>query len=382
MAEASGNLEFERAARLRDDLGALRRAMEKQAVVLGDGTDADVVAFAHDELRGRRPGLPRPRRPGPRPARLDRRQGQRRSSSASWSSSSCCRSTAASEDARRDVPREVLVPELPEDAEALAELLSELRGSRVSLRVPQRGDKRALMETVERNAKEALRAVQAAPGQRPDRPLAGAGGAAGGARPARRPACGSSASTSATCRAPTWWPAWWCSRTAWPARASTGGSPSQSGTDDTDCDRRGDPAPVRPPPAGARPPSGRGAPDWQSGAEAKAGRAVRLPAATWWWSTAAPRRSRPRRPSLAELGITDVTLVRAGQAAGGGVAARRGLPGDPAAHLRGAVPAAAGPRRGAPVRDHLPPAEAVQVDDRVRAGRRPRARRRPGARRC
>src|SRR2546428_7838385 len=50
MTEASEELEFERAARLRDDLGALRRAMEKQAVVLGDGTDADVVAFAHDEL--------------------------------------------------------------------------------------------------------------------------------------------------------------------------------------------------------------------------------------------------------------------------------------------------------------------------------------------
>ena len=50
MADASEELEFERAARLRDDLGALRRAMEKQAVVLGDGTDADVVAFAEDEL--------------------------------------------------------------------------------------------------------------------------------------------------------------------------------------------------------------------------------------------------------------------------------------------------------------------------------------------
>src|SRR5919205_1292318 len=50
MAQASADLEFERAARLRDDLDALRRAMEKQAVVLGDGTDADVVAFAQDEL--------------------------------------------------------------------------------------------------------------------------------------------------------------------------------------------------------------------------------------------------------------------------------------------------------------------------------------------
>src|SRR6476646_1296990 len=46
MTAAAQNLEYEKAARLRDDLGALTRAMEKQAVVLGDGTDADVVAFA------------------------------------------------------------------------------------------------------------------------------------------------------------------------------------------------------------------------------------------------------------------------------------------------------------------------------------------------
>ena len=54
------------------------------------------------------------------------------------------------------MPRELLVPELPADADALAEWLSSHRGSRVSLRVPQRGDKRSLMETVERNAKDAL----------------------------------------------------------------------------------------------------------------------------------------------------------------------------------------------------------------------------------
>src|SRR6201990_2670516 len=50
MAAAAASREYERAARLRDDLGALNRAMEKQAVVLGNGTDADVVAFAQDEL--------------------------------------------------------------------------------------------------------------------------------------------------------------------------------------------------------------------------------------------------------------------------------------------------------------------------------------------
>jgi excinuclease ABC subunit C len=54
------------------------------------------------------------------------------------------------------VPREILVPELPPDVDALAEWLCGLRGSRVQVRVPQRGDKRALAETVERNAKEAF----------------------------------------------------------------------------------------------------------------------------------------------------------------------------------------------------------------------------------
>ncbi len=50
MNAAAEDLDFERAARLRDNIGAMRRAMEKQAVVFGDGTDADVVAFADDEL--------------------------------------------------------------------------------------------------------------------------------------------------------------------------------------------------------------------------------------------------------------------------------------------------------------------------------------------
>ncbi|HEX5919630.1 MAG TPA: excinuclease ABC subunit UvrC, partial [Nocardioides sp.] len=50
MYAASEALDFEKAARLRDDLGALTKALEKQAVVLGDGTDADVIALAEDPL--------------------------------------------------------------------------------------------------------------------------------------------------------------------------------------------------------------------------------------------------------------------------------------------------------------------------------------------
>jgi excinuclease ABC subunit C len=62
----------------------------------------------------------------------------------------------AADDAGQPVPREILVPELPPEVDALAEWLCGLRGSRVSIRVPRRGDKRALAETVERNAKEAF----------------------------------------------------------------------------------------------------------------------------------------------------------------------------------------------------------------------------------
>ncbi|ALG15331.1 excinuclease ABC subunit UvrC [Kibdelosporangium phytohabitans] len=166
MQEAAAELEFERAARLRDDLGALKRAMEKQAVVLGDGADADVVAFAQDDLeaavqvfhvrggrvRGQRGWvIEKPESTGTA-GLVDQFLSQFYGDQASSDEPV----DASAESVETAVPREVLVPELPDDAPAIAEWLSALRGSRVQLRVPQRGDKRALMETVERNAKEAF----------------------------------------------------------------------------------------------------------------------------------------------------------------------------------------------------------------------------------
>jgi excinuclease ABC subunit C len=158
MRAASDELEFERAARLRDDLAALRRAMEKQTVVFSDGTDADVVAFAEDQLEAAvqvfhvRAGRVR----GQRGWVVEKTEELTTGDLVHQFCTQVYGSEAELEGREADLPREVLVPELPPDAEVLADWLSDLRGARVSLRVPQRGDKKTLMETVARNASQAL----------------------------------------------------------------------------------------------------------------------------------------------------------------------------------------------------------------------------------
>jgi excinuclease ABC subunit C len=156
MKQASGEEEYERAARLRDDIKALDRALEKQAVVLGDGTDCDVIALAEDPLEAAVQIFY---------VRGGRIRGQR-----GWVLEKVEETTAATlvehflgqfygEGTPADnngIPREVLVPELPPDAEAMTQWLGDRRGGPVHLRVPQRGDKKTLAETVARNAKEAL----------------------------------------------------------------------------------------------------------------------------------------------------------------------------------------------------------------------------------
>jgi len=219
MKAAAASLDFEKAARLRDDAAALRKVIEGNAVVLPDATDADVFALVRDELeaavqvfhvrggrvRGQRgwvvdliddagdaelierlleqvyaslidpadagavhhsgaptssgtttsvgvgdraPSSPQPRS-GPNGSNGD--ASRRRGESAATSVDDVAHTATTA------VPKEILVPELPSNAATVRAWLSGLRGAKVDLRVPQRGDKAALMDTVRKNAQEALR---------------------------------------------------------------------------------------------------------------------------------------------------------------------------------------------------------------------------------
>ncbi|KQM15057.1 excinuclease ABC subunit C [Plantibacter sp. Leaf171] len=153
MKAAAARQDYESAAVYRDQLQALDQVLAKSAVVLRDAVDADLFGIDHDELAASvqqfivRGGRIR----GVRSWTVDKELDM---STAELVDSVVQRVYAAANGP--DVPREVLVPELPDDAASLEDWLAERRGSKVAVRVAQRGEKATLMETAVVNAKQAL----------------------------------------------------------------------------------------------------------------------------------------------------------------------------------------------------------------------------------
>jgi excinuclease ABC subunit C len=152
MTAEAKSLNFEAAARIRDQLTAVRKALEKQVMVSSRPEDFDAIHYFDDELEAAFQAF------FVRRGRVVGRKG--------WVADKVEDLDAAAlvgrfllelaMDRSDDLPREILVPVEPEDRETLEELLSELRGARVTIRVPQRGEKRVFLESVRDNASEAF----------------------------------------------------------------------------------------------------------------------------------------------------------------------------------------------------------------------------------
>ncbi|HTN52261.1 MAG TPA: excinuclease ABC subunit UvrC, partial [Anaeromyxobacter sp.] len=153
MDEAAGALRFEEAARVRDQLQAVERSLEKQRVLMSDRADRDVVGLYREgpdlilQVLAMRGGKLQDSRSHPF-------RGQE------FPDEELLSSFLSLYYEQNPAPDEILVPLEPAEAEALAEVLSERRGRRVRLLTPQRGAKADLLEVAARNAEQGFRSWQ------------------------------------------------------------------------------------------------------------------------------------------------------------------------------------------------------------------------------
>ncbi|MEY3617414.1 MAG: UvrABC system protein [Actinomycetota bacterium] len=151
MEEASKALEFERAARIRDRLAAVSKAVEKQQIVGERSEDIDVIGVAQDDLEAAVQVF------FVRKGRIVGRKGFIMDKVEQLENETLMNRLVEGlygEEPPLGVPKMILVPVQPSSSQVLEDWLSAERGSRVEIRVPVRGDKRELMEMVDRNAKE------------------------------------------------------------------------------------------------------------------------------------------------------------------------------------------------------------------------------------
>lgn len=153
MAAAASEMEFEQAARLRDRIITVKRAIERQQMVGDRSEDVDIIGIHQDDLEAAAQVF------FVRKGRVVGRQGlilDKVMDMGSAETTSAILEQVYGDEPAVGYPKSVLVPELPDDVPLYEEWLSAQRGSRVQIRIPQRGAKRELAETVTRNATEAF----------------------------------------------------------------------------------------------------------------------------------------------------------------------------------------------------------------------------------
>lgn len=168
MKDAAADFDFEKAARLRDDIEALTKAFERNAVVLPESVNADLFNFVEDDLeaavqvfyvrggriRGQRGWIVEKVEDSTPEALVDHLLVQ------VYGEAAAALAAGSTEEEinhnLNEIPRYINVPVLPENHEKLEEWLSGVRGAKVTISVPQRGDRVELMATVAENAKQAL----------------------------------------------------------------------------------------------------------------------------------------------------------------------------------------------------------------------------------
>lgn len=152
MNSAAADLEFEKAARVRDQLASVKKAIAKQQMVGDRSEDLDVIGIAEDDLEAAVQVF------FVRKGRVVGRKGFIVDKVEELTPGQLLEHVLEGlyDDPPLGIPKQVLVPNLPDDPALYEEYLTELRGSRVEIKVPQRGEKVRLQETVVGNAKEAF----------------------------------------------------------------------------------------------------------------------------------------------------------------------------------------------------------------------------------
>lgn len=157
MALAASAQEYERAAKIRDQISAMERVRESSEATLPDNLSADVLALYREGPHSAasifmiRAGAIK----GSRSWLLDQKNALEGEDDISALFASVY-GAPVEDRSGVDIPSEILINELPKDVDVLESWLGSLRGAKVEIKVPKRGEKVEILDTVERNARYAL----------------------------------------------------------------------------------------------------------------------------------------------------------------------------------------------------------------------------------